>query len=55
LVAPYLTLLPDAAGQLHSLGDLHAAIKRYLAKHNVDPKPFVRTAAIIAQLDARSV
>jgi hypothetical protein len=28
----------------HSLVDLQAAIHRYLAEHNADPKPFVWTA-----------
>ena len=28
----------------HSLVDLQAAINRYLAAHNADPKPFVLTA-----------
>jgi transposase len=31
-------------GSFHSLVDLQAAIKRYLAEHNADPKPFVWTA-----------
>ncbi len=41
-------------GSFHSLVDLQAAIKRYLAEHNVEPKPFVWTASaasIIAKLD----
>jgi transposase len=45
-------------GSFHSLVDLQAAINRYLAEHNADPKPFVWTAmpaAIIAKLDACSV
>ena len=45
-------------GSFHSLADLQAAIKRYLAEHNADPKPFVWTAqpaTIIAKLDACSV
>jgi hypothetical protein len=29
----------------HSLVDLQAAINRYLAEHNADPKPFIWTAA----------
>ncbi len=38
-------------GSFHSLVDLQAAIKRYLADHNANPKPFVWTAsaAIILQ------
>ena len=31
-------------GVFHSLVDLQAAINRYLAEHNHDPKPFVWTA-----------
>ena len=31
-------------GVFHSLVDLQAAIHRYLAEHNADPKPFVWTA-----------
>ena len=31
-------------GVFHSLVDLQAAINRYLAEHNADPKPFVWTA-----------
>ena len=48
-------------GSFHSIVDLQAAIKRYLAEHNAEPKPFVWTAAaasILAKLDrlpARSV
>ena len=48
-------------GSFHSIVDLQAAIKRYLAEHNADPKPFVWTASaasILAKLDrlsARSV
>ena len=41
-------------GSFHSLVDLQAAIKRYLAEHNAQPKPFVWTASaasIIAKLD----
>jgi len=41
-------------GVFHSLVDLQAAIKRYLAEHNADPKPFTWTAkpaSIIAKLD----
>ena len=45
-------------GSFHSLVDLQAAIKRYLAEHNADPKPFVWTAppaAILAKLAECSV
>jgi hypothetical protein len=41
-------------GIFHSLVDLQAAIKRYLAEHNAEPKPFVWTASaasILAKLD----
>ena len=41
-------------GSFHSILDLQAAIKRYLAEHNVEPKPFVWTASaasILAKLD----
>jgi transposase len=41
-------------GSFHSIVDLQAAIKRYLAEHNAEPKPFVWTASaasIIAKLD----
>jgi transposase len=41
-------------GIFRSLVDLQAAIHRYLAEHNADPKPFVWTATpekIIAKLD----
>lgn len=41
-------------GSFRSLVALQAAIKRYLAEHNADPKPFVWTAspsAILAKLD----
>lgn len=41
-------------GSFHSLVALQAAINRYLAEHNADPKPFVWTAspgAILAKLD----
>ena len=31
-------------GVFRSLVDLQAAINRYLAEHNADPKPFVWTA-----------
>lgn len=45
-------------GSFHSLVDLQAAIKRYLAEHNAEPKPFVWTASaasILAKLDRLSV
>ena len=35
---------PIRRGVFHSLVDLQAAIHRYLAEHNADPKPFVWTA-----------
>ncbi len=41
-------------GSFHSLVDLQAAIKRYLAEHNEQPKPFVWKASavsILAKLD----
>jgi transposase len=41
-------------GSFHSLVALQAAINRYLAEHNADPRPFVWTAspaAILAKLD----
>jgi len=41
-------------GSFHSVVDLQAAIKRYLAEHNAKPKPFVwnaSAAAILAKLD----
>jgi len=41
-------------GSFHSLVDLQAAIKRYLAEHNSQPKPFVwkaSAASILAKLD----
>jgi hypothetical protein len=40
-------------GSFHSIVDLQAAITRYLAEHNADPKPFVWKAAassILAKL-----
>jgi transposase len=40
-------------GSFHSIVDLQAAIKRYLAEHNAEPKPFVWTASaasILAKL-----
>jgi hypothetical protein len=41
-------------GSFHSIVDLQAAIKRYLAEHNARPKPFVWTASaasILAKLN----
>jgi transposase len=41
-------------GTFHSVVELQAAINRYLAEHNADPKPFVWTAfpaSILAKLD----
>jgi transposase len=41
-------------GSFHSIVDLQAAINRYLAEHNAEPKPFVWTASaasILAKLD----
>jgi hypothetical protein len=41
-------------GAFHSLVDLQAAINRYLAEHNANPKPFVWTATteqIMAKLE----
>jgi transposase len=41
-------------GSFHSIVDLQAAINRYLAEHNANPKPFVWTASaasILAKLD----
>jgi hypothetical protein len=41
-------------GSFHSLVDLQAAIKRYLAEHNAEPKPFVckaSAASVLAKLD----
>ncbi len=41
-------------GSFHSIVDLQAAIKHYLAEHNAEPKPFVWTASpasITAKLD----
>jgi transposase len=41
-------------GSFHSIVDLQAAIKRYLAEHNAEPRPFVWTASaasILAKLD----
>ena len=38
----------------HSLVDLQAAINRYLAEHNANPRPFTWTATpaiIVAKLD----
>ncbi len=42
-------------GSFHSIVDLQAAINRYLAEHNAEPKPFVWTASaasILAKLDS---
>ena len=44
-------------GAFHSLVDLQAAIHRYLAEHNADPKPFVWTATpekILAKLKPKN-
>jgi transposase len=38
-------------GSFHCLADLQAAIKRYLAEHNAEPKPFVWTAPAVTILD----
>ena len=41
-------------GVFHSIADLQAAIKAYLAEHNASPKPFVWTKsaeAILTKLD----
>jgi len=41
-------------GSFHSIVDLQAAINRYLAEHNAEPKPFVwkaSAASILAKLD----
>ena len=41
-------------GAFHSLVDLQAAINRYLAEHNANPKPFAWTAtptSIVAKLE----
>jgi hypothetical protein len=41
-------------GSFHSIVDLQAAIKRYMAEHNAEPKPFVwkaSAASILAKLD----
>ena len=41
-------------GSFHSIVDLQAAINRFLAEHNVEPKPFVwkaSAASILAKLD----
>ena len=45
---------PPAPQHVRSLVDLQAAIHRYLAEHNADPKPFVWTATpekIMAKLE----
>ncbi len=42
-------------GSFHSLIELQAAVKRYLAEYNTQPKPFVWTpfaASIIAKVDS---
>ena len=41
-------------GSFASLVDLQAAIKRYLAETNADPKPFVRTAEPDGVIERRS-
>ena len=33
-------------GSFHSIVDLQAAINRYIAKHNADPKPFTWTGPV---------
>ena len=41
-------------GSFHSIVDLQAAIERYLAEHNANPKPFTWTASavsVLAKLD----
>jgi transposase len=41
-------------GSFHSIVDLQAAINRYLAEHNVEPKPFIwkaSAASILAKLE----
>jgi hypothetical protein len=45
---------PQGAAQMTLTVDLQAAIHRYLAEHNADPKPFVWTATpekIMAKLE----
>jgi hypothetical protein len=45
-------------GSFHSIGDLQAAITRYLAEHNAEPKPFLwkaSAASIQAKLDRLTV
>jgi hypothetical protein len=34
---------PHPRGSFHSIVDLQAAINRYIAEHNADPKPFAWT------------
>src|ERR1700678_4262572 len=49
-----LTRKRTRPGSSHSLIDLQAAIKRYLAEHNAEPKPFVwkaSAASILAKID----
>ena len=44
---------PPRRGSFHSIVDLQAAIKRYLAEHNAEPKPFVwkvSASSILAKL-----
>lgn len=41
-------------GSFHSIVDLQAVIRRYLAEHNAEPRPFVwkaSAASILAKLD----
>ena len=38
-------------GSFHSLVDLQASIKRYLAEYNANPRPFIWTASVSAILD----
>ena len=45
-------------GSFRSVADLQTAIKRYLAEHNAEPKPFVwkaSTASILVKLDRMPV
>jgi hypothetical protein len=51
---PALTRKRFHRGSFHLLVDLQSAIKRYLAEHNAEPKPFVWKASalsILAKLD----
>jgi len=51
---PAMTRRRLRRGAFHSLVDLQAAINRYLAEHNANPKPFVWTATtdkIMAKLE----